>query len=156
NTATVSSDSPNSTPNDNTSTVTTPLTPQYDLAINKTADVSSIVPGQDNTVHYTIKVSNSGPSTAVGQTVTDTLSASTRLVSDTWTATANGGDSVTTASGTGNISDTVTLVPGPVATTNVTFNVTAIIHPAPAPPASVRNTATVSSDNPNSTPNDNT
>ena len=47
----------------------------------------SIVPGQDNTVVYTIVVSNSGPSTAVGQTVTDSdLTSIPGWVSDSWTA----------------------------------------------------------------------
>ena len=168
NTATVSTPAGDTTPADNTSTDTLTLSPQADLAIQKTDNKGgtfnsttnnttggSIVPGQDNTVVYTIVVSNSGPSTAVGQTVTDSdLTSIPGWVSDSWTAVASGSSTVTTASGSGNISDTVTLVPG--AANVVTFTVTAHIKPDASATAAVSNTATVSTPAGDTTPADNT
>ena len=166
NRATVSTPAGDTTPADNTSTDTLTLSPHADLSIKKTDSVGgtfnsttnnttggSIVPGQDNTVVYTIVVSNSGPSTAVGQTVTDSdLTSITGWVSDSWTASASSGSSVTTASGNGNISDTVTLLPGGTAT----FVVTAHIKPDASATAAVSNTATVSTPTGDTTTADNT
>jgi uncharacterized repeat protein (TIGR01451 family) len=104
-------------------------------------------------VVYTIVVSNSGPSTAVGQTVTDSdLTALAGWVGDTWTAVASSGSSVATASGSGNISDLVTLLPGGTAT----FTVTTLLHPAASATGTTGNTATVTLPNGDTTPADNT
>ncbi len=54
--------------NDNASDTDT-LTPQADLAITKTDNVTSVAPGTLNT--YTITVSNSGPSAVTGASVSD-------------------------------------------------------------------------------------
>jgi hypothetical protein len=106
-------------------------------------------------VHYTIVVSNSGPSTAVGVPVTDNdLTGLAGWVSDSWTAVASGSSTVTTASGTGNISDTVTVVPG--AGNAVTFTITAHIHPAAGSTSPIVNTASVTLPNGDTTPADNT
>ena len=152
----------------NSATDTDTATPQADLSIQKTDNVGgtyysttnnttggSITAGQDNTVVYTIVVSNSGPSTAVGQTVTDSdLTSIPGWVSDSWTAVASGSSTVTTASGSGNISDTVTLVPG--AANVVTFTVTAHIKPLASATGTVSNTATVSTPTGDTTTADNT
>ncbi len=70
-TATGNEDDPN--PGDNEDEVTTPVTPQADLAIQKLASVAEIVPGEEFT--YTFKVTNNGPDNVTGITVTDTLPA---------------------------------------------------------------------------------
>src|SRR5439155_1388816 len=80
-----------------------------------TAGTGTAVPGTDIT--YTITASNSGPSTAASQLVPDTFPAA--ITSDIW----SGSDG---SSGTGPISDTVTLLPG----SSVTFTVVAHIDPS--------------------------
>jgi hypothetical protein len=134
--------------------------PLADLRIQKTDSVGGtfnpstnnttgghIVPGQDNTVVYTILVTNDGPDPAVNQTVTDNdLTSIPGLVSDSWTGTDG-------SSGTGNISDTIaSLAPG----ASVTYTVTAVIHPAASATASFSNTASVTLSNGDTTPADNT
>src|SRR5262249_7938121 len=98
---------------------------------------------------------NSGPSTAVNVPVNDTdLTGLAGWVSDSWTAVASGSSSVTTASGTGNITnDLVTLVPG--AANVVTFTVTAHLHPRASATGTTSNTAPAAPDVPHSTPADN-
>jgi uncharacterized repeat protein (TIGR01451 family) len=124
--------------------------PQYDLAIKKTDDKGGTFSTATNNttggtaapgdmVTYTIVVTNNGPSTATGVAVSDLFPSS--LVNVSWTAVANGGDSVTTAGGTGNISDTVTLLPDANSAANVTFTVTAGISVSAT--GSVINTAAV-------------
>ncbi|MGC4902043.1 DUF11 domain-containing protein [Micromonospora echinospora] len=79
--------------------------PLVDLAVTKTATPNPYVPGAPLT--YTVTVTNSGPSDAVGATVTDTLPAP----GFTWTCAASTG-STCAASGSGDISDTVTVLAG--------------------------------------------
>ena len=81
--------------------------PSADLALTKTDGVTSAVPGQS--VTYTITASNAGPSAAPTATVADTFPAS--CVTPAWTCTGAGGGTCT-ASGSGNISDTVNLPAG--------------------------------------------
>jgi uncharacterized repeat protein (TIGR01451 family) len=157
NTATVGPDTVTPpTPDDNTATDTLTLTPQYDLAITKSDDVGGkIVPGQDNTVTFTIVASNAGPSTATDVPVNDTTVESlTGFQSATWTAAASAGSSVATPSGTGNIDNVlVALLPGGT----VTFTVTAHIRPDPSATGTASNTVTVGSDTVTPpTPDDNT
>ncbi|MBK7908647.1 MAG: IPTL-CTERM sorting domain-containing protein, partial [Gemmatimonadetes bacterium] len=64
----------------------------------------------------TIVASNAGPSTATGATVTDNFPAA--LTGATWTCTASAGSSCP-ASGSGNISASVTLLSGGTATFTV-------------------------------------
>ncbi len=68
-------------PANNTSTVTTTLTPLADVGVTKTASAATAAPGTQLT--YTIVVSNSGPSTAQAVTVTDVLPAGLTFVSGT-------------------------------------------------------------------------
>src|SRR5262249_2130885 len=70
-----------------------------DLSITKTDGVTSAVPGSSTT--YTITVANTGPSTVTGAAVADTMPSA--ITSDTWTATATGGATGFSASGSGNI-----------------------------------------------------
>jgi uncharacterized repeat protein (TIGR01451 family) len=96
----------------NSATDTDALTPEADLAITKTDGVTAVVPGTSDT--YTIVVSNNGSSTAVDAPVIDMFPAAISSVS--WTAVASTGSSVAQASGAGNITTTVTLLPGGTAT----------------------------------------
>ena len=78
NTAKVTGKEQDSNPNNNTSTVTTPLTRQIDLAITKAADLATVKQGGQLT--YTLTSKNNGPSDATGVTVTDTLPAGVQFV----------------------------------------------------------------------------
>ena len=113
-----------------------------DLSITKTDNkggssvtgaVGGVVPGTGET--YTIVVSNSGPSAVTGASVVDTLPAF--FTSDTWTATQSGGASGFSASGSGNINDTVNL---PVVS-SITYTVTGTVSPSAT--GTLINTATV-------------
>ena len=117
-------------------------TQQVDLAVTKTDNMGgsstagttgSAVAG--GTVTYTIVVTNNGPGPATGATVTDSFPAA--ITSDTFTATESGGATGFTASGSGNISDTVDVPVGASITYIVTANV------ASSATGSLSNTATV-------------
>ena len=89
NTATVSSTTPDSNPN-NQSSVTTQVTGMADLSIVKTASASSVTVGSPLT--YTLTVSNLGNIAANGISVTDPLPTGTTYVSSAgsgWTITDN-------------------------------------------------------------------
>jgi uncharacterized repeat protein (TIGR01451 family) len=91
------------TPGNNSATDSDTLTASANLGITKTDGVTTATPG--GSVTYTITASNAGPSSATGATVADTFPAS---LTCTWTcAGANGG--TCTASGSGNINNTVNL-----------------------------------------------
>src|SRR5207237_898964 len=105
----------------------------------------------DNTVLYTVVVTNAGPDTATSQTVTDSTLTSI-ATADTWTAVASSGSSVAHASGSGNISESVTIKPGGT----VTFTITATIHPAAGSTTSIVNTVSVTQPPGDNTPNNNT
>jgi uncharacterized repeat protein (TIGR01451 family) len=77
-----------------------------DLAITKDDDSCYALPG--GTTTYTITVTNLGPAEAVDATVTDTFPAEVTGV--TWTCVASSGASCT-PSGSGDITDTVTVPP---------------------------------------------
>ena len=103
-----------------------------DLAITKTDGVTTAVPG--GSVTYTITASNAGPDPVTGGTVADTFPA---VLTCTWTCVGAGGGTCT-ASGSGNINDTVNL---PVGGT-VTYTATCAINASAT--GSLTNTATVS------------
>ena len=108
-----------------------------DVSIVKTSNVGSVVPGQDNTVVYTIVVSNAGPSTATGVPVNDTFPSA--VTSASWTTVISAGSSSANPTGSGNIADIVTLLPGG----SVIYFVTATVHPDPSATGTIDNTATV-------------
>src|SRR5437879_1015942 len=89
----------------NTATDTDTLTLQADLKVTVTDGVGRVTRGQSNT--YTIVVTNNGPGYVTGARVSDTFPAVFTGV--TFTATQTGGASGFTASGSGNINDTVTM-----------------------------------------------
>jgi uncharacterized repeat protein (TIGR01451 family) len=115
----------------NSATDSDTLTPQANLAITKTDGVTSAVPG--GTVTYTITASNAGPSAAPAATVADTFPAS---LTCTWTCVGAGGGTCT-ASGSGNISNTVNLPAGGSATYTASCTI------APGATGTLSNTATV-------------
>lgn len=88
-----------------------------DLSVTKTDGVSSVLPGQSIT--YSIVVKNTGTALATDALVTDVLP--TTLTNVTWTSAASAGASGNLTSGTGNISDYITLAGG----ASVTYTVTA-------------------------------
>ncbi|MFN7962487.1 MAG: GEVED domain-containing protein [Thermoanaerobaculia bacterium] len=116
----------------NSATDSDTLTPQADLSITKTNGVTSVNSG--GTTTYTIAVSNSGPSTATGASVSDTFPAAISAVS--WTCVGAGGGTCP-ASGSGNISASVTLPPS----ATVTFTAVATISGTAT--GTLSNTATV-------------
>ena len=128
-----------------TATDTDTLTAQATLAITKTdndggSSVTSTsgtaVPG--TSITYTVVASNSGPSTATGASVTDPLALNPAISSDTWTATGSGGATGFSASGSGSISDSLTIPAGG----SVTYTVVAAIKSSAT--GTLSNTATAS------------
>ncbi|HVH36788.1 MAG TPA: proprotein convertase P-domain-containing protein, partial [Tahibacter sp.] len=118
NTATVSSSVSDPDPANNSATDTDTVTRQADLAITKTDGVTTVDAGATTT--YTITSSNAGPSNVTGASVTDTFSA--QLQGCTWTCVGAGGGTCT-ATGSGNISDTVNLPAGGSVTHTATCSI---------------------------------
>ena len=134
NTATITAPGGTTDPNlaNNAGTDTDTLTPQADLAITLTDGVTTAIP--TGSVTYTITASNSGPSDAIGATVTDSFPA---VLTATWTCVGAGGGTCGAASGSGNIADTVNLPVG----ASVTY--TAIAQVSVAATGTLTNTAVV-------------
>jgi uncharacterized repeat protein (TIGR01451 family) len=124
------------TAGNNSATDTDALVPMADLSITKTDGQVTVVPGQALT--YTIQVTNAGPSAVNGATVSDTLPDGLSLVG--WSCVASPGGYCGTPAGDwglGEVSATVGLPPGGVATLTVAAKVSRIA------PSHVVNTATV-------------
>ncbi len=78
----------------NTDTVSNPITPRIDLAIDKTDSRDPVEPG--STFSYTLDIVNHGPSNATGVVITDTLPATgVTFVSASQTPTTNTGRELT-------------------------------------------------------------
>src|SRR5207342_2703259 len=107
------------------------LSPSANLAITNTDGVTTATPG--GSVSYTIIASNAGPSNAPGSTVADTFPAS---LTCSWTCAGSGGGTCT-ASGSGNINNTVGLPSGG----SVTYTASCTIGAGAT--GSLTNTATV-------------
>jgi uncharacterized repeat protein (TIGR01451 family) len=131
------------TPGNNTSSDNDPLTPLVNLSIFKTNNQSTVVPG--TRITYTIAVTNAGPSAATNVVISDAIPSA--LLSPAWSCAGTTCNSPT--SGSGNISTTVTLLPGG----RVTFTVVATVSLAATgrltntasltPPPGVTNTNSV-------------
>ena len=119
------------------------LSPQANLAITNSDGAATATPG--GTVTYTITASNStGPSAAPGSNVSDTFPAS---LTCTWTCVgANGG--TCTASGSGNINDTVNLPKTGSVTYTASCNISATATGTLVNVATVAPSATVSDPTP--------
>ncbi len=142
NTATVSSPT-DSTPGNNTATSTGTAAPAADVSITKTRTSGPVVPGQP--VTWSVVVTNSGPSTARGVTVSDDVIDALTGVS----ASASGGATCTVGTGNQIDCDLGDVAPGGSVTITVTGSLPAGYT------GSVDNTATVSSPT-DSTPGNNT
>lgn len=118
-------------PGNNSATDSDTLNASADLSITKTDGVTVAAPG--GLVTYTIVASNVGPSNASGATVADTFPGSEAC---TWTCAGAAGGTCT-ASGSGNINDTVNLPSG----ASTTYTASCTISTAAT--GSVSNTATV-------------
>ncbi|WP_416970237.1 isopeptide-forming domain-containing fimbrial protein [Streptomyces sp. 4F14] len=123
NTASAGSSTPDPTPGNNTSPPSSPQVSgvQTGLSITKTGSSTSYQPGQ--TFSYTVTVSNSGPSTAAGPSVADTLPSGFSNFS--WNCAASNGSSCGAASGSGNISDAPTILPSGTITYTISGTVPA-------------------------------
>jgi hypothetical protein len=134
------------------------LNPAVDLSI--TTDDNDTTEGEvpGTAVTYTIVAANHGALDVTGATVTDTFpmaappSAAPGFTAVSWTSTSAGGATGNTATGTGNINDTVSLPVG----SSITYVVTAFIDPSAQ--GTLSNTATVTppSSVTDSSPADNT
>jgi uncharacterized repeat protein (TIGR01451 family) len=107
------------TPGVTESTDTLSIARRADLKITKTDNATEVTPGLPTS--YTIVVTNNGPSSLTGASVTDTMP--TQLVNPTWTCAASAGAACVNGGGSGNISALVDL---PVAGT-ATFVISAIV-----------------------------
>ncbi|HEX9736051.1 MAG TPA: hypothetical protein VGG06_29155 [Thermoanaerobaculia bacterium] len=124
---------PDPNPANNSATDVDTLTPRADLRITKVSGGGgTVVPGGQ--VTYTIRVTNDGPTNALGATVTDNFPASLTNVS--WTCAPSAGSSCT-AAGSVRILDGVDLLVGGTATYTVTATVDSALT------ANLVNTATV-------------
>ena len=148
NTATVTTDTDDGNPNNDSSTVITTVTPSADMSVTKNGP-AAVDAGTDIT--YTVDVANNGPSDADNISLTDAVPANTTFVS----ATQNSGPTFTCITppngGTGTITCTIaTLAPG--AGAMFTF----VLHVSPATPngTSIDNTAEVSTNTPDPDPDD--
>ena len=140
NTATVTSQTPDPDPSGNTSTVTAPVGRSADIAIEKWHE-GPAVPGAQIT--YSLGVRNSGPSLATGVTVVDRLPDYLRLISvsgEGWTCTDEIACTLAQPLVAGAAAESITLV------AEVLGNA----------PSEVANTATVSGNEPDPTPSNNT
>lgn len=116
-------------------TVTEACPPRADLSIRTTDNttMSAVAPG--STIAYSVVVSNSGPDSATGATVSDLLPGG--LSNASWQAVGSDGASATTTSGTGSINDTVDLPSG----SQITFTIDATVVASAS--GSLSDTATV-------------
>lgn len=109
----------------------TPVNPAADLAITKTLDTDPLIAGEP--VTFTIGVTNNGPQTATGVSVTDPVPAGITNVT------------ATSAGATCTVTGTITCaVPDMPVGQSVQIEVTGTLQPGANPGASLSNTATVS------------
>ena len=115
NSASVSSLGTDLDPGNNAASVSTTLAPDFDVQVTKAADDLNSVP--DDTVVYTVTLTNTGPSTAPGVILTDVLPTGLTLVSATL-------DGQTGAEAGGIITfPAINMSSGQVATATLTFTV---------------------------------
>ena len=115
-----------------------------DLGITKTDDIDPIAVG--GTLTYTVTVTNNGPSAGVGVVVTDTLPSEVTFVSSTDSCVEGPTDTLTCTLG---------LIPPSAPNNVVSFDIVVTVDALP-PSGTITNTATVSSDSPDSNPDNDT
>lgn len=133
NTASVTSDTPDSDPTNNETTSSTPTSPVADLSLEKALLTDPVIAG--STADFALTVSNAGSSTATNIVVTDVLPAGTTYVS-------GGADCVLLGppAADGSVSCTVTSL---AADANVVFPITVLVDSAVADGDTLVNTASV-------------
>ncbi|KIO75447.1 hypothetical protein TH53_20595, partial [Pedobacter lusitanus] len=119
------------------STVTTNTTRSANVRIIKSGPADA---GSGELVQYVLRITNAGPSTALGVNITDNIPA--EILDASWTATATGGATVSTASGTGNVSLTSDI---PATAGLVEVVITGTASPALADKSVIINRATITS-----------
>lgn len=130
------------TPSNNVGTAQLNIGPQADLSISKSATPTVIV--ADQTTSFTVRVVNSGPNTATGATVNDTLPPGLAGMTITAVATAGGGTLTARATTSSQFNGTLTLPAG--STVTITLRAiaggigTQINNASVTPPASVIDT----------------
>ena len=134
NTASVTTDSDDPVPGNDSDSETTTVVHQSDLAISKSDGVTSATPGE--TLTYTIVATNNGPSDNPIVTVTDNFPAELQC---TFSSVAAGGASGNTGPGAGNLVDVINLPAG----ATVTYTVNCAIDPDAT--GTLVNTATIAS-----------
>jgi uncharacterized repeat protein (TIGR01451 family) len=110
NTATVTSNSPDSNTANNSAGVNTTVARSADLTLTNTGPSSTVIPGQ--AVNYTITVKNNGPSPATGVIITDHLDSGQLQTFNVGNLAVNGSATVTvstTASTAATMSNTATV-----------------------------------------------
>jgi uncharacterized repeat protein (TIGR01451 family) len=127
----------------NSATDSDTITYKADLKVTVTDGKTAAVPGSENT--YTIVVRNMGPSDVTGAVVSETFP--TSITGVTYTATQTGGASDFSASGSGDINDTVVMPSGGVITYKAKGTISA------SATGTLSNTATVSAPNGSTDPN---
>ena len=120
--------------NDSATDDDTDLVPTADISVTKDDGITSAIPGQD-TVTYTIVVTNNGPSDDPSVSVTDNLPAD---LTGTYTSVAAGGATGNTAMGSGDLAETLNMPAG----SSVTYTIVATIDPGAT--GTLSNTVTVS------------
>jgi uncharacterized repeat protein (TIGR01451 family) len=146
NTASIADDGANgadTTPGNNNSTDTTPVTAAPDFSITKSDAGASVAPG--GTVSYTLTYANAGNQGATGVVLTETVPANTTFNSGAstagWVCAPNN-----------NAGSTCTLAIGGLAagggSQNATFAVT-VVNPVPAGTTQISNTASIADDGAN-------
>ncbi|WP_134765679.1 DUF11 domain-containing protein, partial [Nocardioides sp. 1609] len=145
NTATITSAVADPTPGNDTSTVTTPVTPEADLTVTKRADTATIVAGEP--FEYTVEVGNAGPSVARDVVVTDQVPTDLTITS----ATVGVGGPACTVAGQQVTCSLDSVSPGVPAVVVIRVRPQSDLSVA-----QVRNTASATSSTADATPDDNT
>lgn len=135
NIANVRANEPDTDQTDNSSSESSAITAASDVKVTVTDGKTGVAAGQKDT--YTVKVTNIGPSDVAGVVVNDIFPST--LTGVRFGATQSGGASGFTASGNGNINDTVTLPANSI----ITYSATGTISQSATDRISNTATATV-------------
>lgn len=121
-------------PANNESTVSATVSAVADVAVGKLVDPLQLTAGE--LVKFTVTVNNFGPSDAPIVVIEDILPIT--LIDASWTCTASGGASCPAASGSGDLTETVSMSAGG----QLQFEIEATVDPFLAAPAVITNVAT--------------